>query len=95
MSIWQKIKNALQLVSKQLKDWKNWIIFIVVMLVVGSEVWIPGLIGVLTGNAWWYGVAAVCWAFWLAPFTPFLPLCLAVTFAVRKIFDKIKKRPKN
>lgn len=95
MSIWQKIKNAMQSIARQLKDWKNWIIFIVVMLVVGSEVWIPGLIGVLTGNAWWYGVAAVCWAFWLAPFTPFLPLCLAITFAVRKIFDKIKKRPKD
>lgn len=79
------------------KEWyyRAYIIFIVVMLVVGSEVWIPGLIGVLTGNAWWYGVAAVCWAFWLAPFTPFLPLCLAITFAVRKIFDKIKKRPKD
>lgn len=95
MSIWQKIKNVMQSIAKQLKDWKNWIIFIVVMLVVGCEVWIPALIGVLTGNAWWYGVAAVCWAFWLAPFTPFLPLCLAITFAVRKIFDEIKKRPKN
>lgn len=88
----KKIKAVLQSVVNQLKDWKNWLIFLIVCAVVGCEVWVPALIGLLSGNAWWYGIAAVCWAFWLAPFTPFFPLCLAVTFAVRKIIDKLNKR---
>ena len=49
------------------------------------------LLAVITGNKWFWAVGSACWAFWLAPFTPFIPLCIAITFAGRKIYDKIKK----
>lgn len=91
----KKFLSLLKAIIKQLKDKTNIIIFIVVFLVLSSEVWVPILLGIITQNAWWYGVGATCWAFWLAPFTPFLPLCLGITFAVRKAYDALKKRSKK
>lgn len=75
-----------------LKDKKNIIIFCIVLVVVSCEVWVPYLIAIITGSEWWWGVGSVCWAFWLAPFTPFLPLCIGLTFAVRKVYDKCVAR---
>lgn len=91
----KKFLSLLKAIIKQLKDKTNIIIFIVVFLVLSSEVWVPILLGIITQNAWWYGIGATCWAFWLAPFTPFLPLCLGITFAVRKAYDALKKRSKK
>lgn len=93
--LWKKLLSLLKTVIEQLKDRTNIVIFIVVFLVLSSEVWVPILLGVITQNAWWYGVGATCWAFWLAPFTPFLPLCFGLTFAVRKAYDALKKRSKK
>lgn len=93
--LWKKLLSLLKAVIEQLKDRTNIIIFIVVFLVLSSEVWVPILLGIITQNAWWYGVGATCWAFWLAPFTPFLPLCFGLTFAVRKAYDALKKRSKK
>lgn len=85
-------KTFLRKIMAQLKDKTNVIIFLIVFAVLSSEVWVPYLIAIITGNKWWWAVGSACWAFWLAPFTPFLPLCLVVTFCVRKIYDKIKRK---
>lgn len=90
-----KAKALVKAVFAQLKDRTNIIIFISVFLVLSSEVWVPFLLGIITGKAWWYGIAATCWGFWLAPFTPFLPLCIAITFGVRTLVDAIRKRKQN
>lgn len=89
--LWIKFKALISWLIKQLKDKKNIVIFIIVFLVLSSEVWIPYLLAIITGNKWWWGIGSACWAFWLAPFTPFLPLCIAITFGVRKILEKIQK----
>ena len=89
--LWAKVKNFVKWLLKTLGDKMNIIIFVIVLLVVSCEVWIPYLIAIITGNEWWWAVGSACWAFWLAPFTPFIPLCIALTAAVRKIYDKIKK----
>lgn len=90
--LWLKCKAFIRWILKQLKDKTNILIFIIVFLVLSSEVWIPYLLAIITGNKWWWGIGSACWAFWLAPFTPFLPLCLAITFGVRKIVDKIQDK---
>lgn len=90
--LWLKFKALIGKIVKQLKDRTNILIFIIVFLVLSSEVWVPYLLAIITGNEWWWAIGSVCWAFWLAPFTPFLPLCFVVTFAVRKIVDKIREK---
>lgn len=76
----------------QLKDKTNIIIFVIVFLVLSSEIWVSALLGIITGNSWWYGVAATCLGIWLAPLTPLVSICVAITFGVRKIVDYIKRK---
>ena len=90
--LWLKCKAFIRWILKQLKDKTNILIFVIVFLVLSSEVWIPYLLAIITGNKWWWGIGSACWAFRLAPFTPFLPLCLAITFGIRKIVDKIRDK---
>lgn len=93
--LWRRIKAFVLWLLKTLGDRTNICIFLAVCAVVSSEVWVPYLLAVLTGNQWWWAVGSACWAFWLAPFTPFIPLCIVVTAAVRKITDRIRKKKKE
>lgn len=80
---------------KQLKDRTNLVIYIIVNIVVSSEVWVPYLLALITGNKWWWGIGSACWAFWIGPFTPFTAICIGITVGVRKIYDKLKERRKK
>lgn len=90
--IWNKTRSFFKWLFGQLKDWHNAVIFAIVFIVMSSEVWVPYLLGFITGDAYWFGVGSVCWAFWLAPGTPFLTLCILITLGVRKLFDKLRRR---
>jgi hypothetical protein len=61
-------------------------LFGIVCALMSCEVWIPYLLGFITQNAWWYSVGSACWLFWLGPGTPFIPLCIAITLGLKKIF---------
>lgn len=74
------------------RDWRTFVIFIIVMLVVGIEVWLPLLLGIILNNAWLIGIATVCEAFWLAPGTPFVIICIFITIGIKGIFNKIRER---
>ena len=94
--LWKKTRALFKWLFSQLKDKTNIVIFIIVFLVVSCEVWVPYLLAIITGDAFWWGIGSACWAFWLAPFTPFLPLCIALTVAIRKIVNKVRdRRQKN
>lgn len=89
--IWYLITFPYVWIYYNIRDWRSILIFIIVMLVVGSEVWIPFLLGLILDNAWLLGISAVCEAFWLAPFTPFIPLCLLITIGIKNLITKRKK----
>lgn len=88
----RKTRNFFAKLFNSLKDKTNIIIFIIVFLVLSSEVWVMYLLYFITNNAWFLGIGSACWAFWLAPFTPFLTLCIAITFGVRKLYNKLTER---
>lgn len=97
---WLYIKYLLVFIWKwlfmTLKDWHSWLIFFIVVIIVGSEVWVPLLLGLIFKNKALLAFAGACEAFWLAPLTPFIPLCLFITFWILKIREKIiKKRQDN
>lgn len=72
------------------RDWRTFVIFIIVVMVVGSEVWVPFLLGLILDNAWLLGIAGACEVFWMLPATPFLPICIIITIGIKEIFRKIK-----
>ena len=94
--LWFYISYPFIWIWKNIKDFRTFVIFVIVMLVVGCEEWIPLVIGLIfksyTFGKTLLGVAAACEAFWLAPFTPFLPLCIVITIAVKSAFNKLRFR---
>lgn len=76
-----------------IRDWRTLIIFVIVFLAVSIEVWLPYLLAIITwGSAfskWCIGIASACWIFWLGPGTPFLPLCIFLTIAIKGLINKI------
>lgn len=83
-----------------IRDFKTFIIFAIVFLVVSSEVWIPYLLGAVFWNntafrITMFSVGSACWLFWLGPFTPFLPLCIGITIGIKALLNKIKLSKKK
>lgn len=68
------------------------VIFALWFALVSSEVWVPYLIGVITQDAYWFGIGSACWLFWAGPGTPFLAIVLALTIVTKAAFDKIRRK---
>ena len=75
-----------------IRDWRTLVIFVITVLVVGSEVWVPLLLGWIFDNYWLLGIAATCQLFWLGPGTPFLIICIVITIGVKGLINKIKEK---
>ena len=43
-------------------------------------------------SKWAMGVASAYLVFWAGPFTPYFPLCIAITLSLKKLIEKIKGR---
>lgn len=94
--VWLAIKWPWKWLWMACHDWRLILVYVGWMAIIGCEVWVPLVI------AWccpgtdlsksMYAVAATCEAFWLGPFTPFMPLCIALTIGTKAIFDKIKTK---
>ena len=93
--IWGIITAPFKWIWNECKDIKTLIIFIIVFLVLSSEVWLFYLLGFIFQNNWFIGIASACWLFWLGPGTPFIPLCIGFTALVKSIFNKITKKENN
>lgn len=84
-----------KLAFRILTDKKNIIIFLIVCAIVGSEVWLPFLLGIITRGSSqsiiFFSVASAGLMFWnVVPCTPFILICVILTFLVRGILDKSK-----
>ena len=97
MWVWYLICFPFKWIFTNIRDWRTAVIFVIVFLVVSSEVWIPYLIGLIfwgneTIRVTMFSVGSACWLFWLGPFTPFMVICIGLTIAVKALFNKIKDR---
>ena len=82
-------------IKEECKDWKTFVILIIVMLVVYSPTWVGFLIFALLGWKWCLAMATASLVFWAGPFTPFFPLCIAIALLIKRISERTKKRSKN
>jgi hypothetical protein len=90
--MWQKIKRWLKSVVSQLKDKTNLIIFIIVIIVTYSPTWLMALIGFLISSPYCTAIAIGYALFWAGPWTPYWPMVIAITFFVRKLYDKFRRK---
>ena len=93
--LWKKFIDLNKWIWQQLKDWKTFVLFLGVCAVISIEVWLPYILGFVTGNKWWFGIGSACWIFWIGPGTPFIPLCIAITLAIKKLFFRKKDGKDN
>lgn len=85
-----KIKNIFRWIRKECRDINTLIIFICVILVVYSPVWGGFLLHLLFKWKWCLAVSTACFAFWAGPFTPFFPICMGITLAIKRIMQNRK-----
>lgn len=94
--IWHLASWPFKWLWAQCHDWRFLLLFVLVMVVVSSEVWVFYLLAFLSWGTdfskWALGIGSTMWAFWLLPGTPFIPLCIALTIGIRAIIDKIRGR---
>ena len=85
-------KTSIKRLFKEYFSWKTVVLFILVVLLIGSEVWVPMALGFIFDKTWLIGVGSSCWGFWLLPGTPFFPFCAALTIGIRKLQIRRKQQ---
>ena len=80
-----------------IRDYRTAIIFVIVFILVSSEVWVPYLLSFVFWNnetirVSMLSVASACWLFWLSPGTPFLVICIGLTIGIKTLFNRLKSK---
>ena len=88
----QKLLNFFKWILRECRDKNTILLFIVVVAVMYFPVWGGFLMHALFGWAWCSAVASAYLVFWAGPFTPFFPLCMAITLGIKKLLEKLRKR---
>ena len=91
-TIWKWIKAPFIWIKDNIKDWRTGVIFAIVLIVVTSTVWIPLLIGIITQNSVFYGIASGVFIWWQLPGSPFFILCIGITMGIKAIFNKLRRK---
>lgn len=84
--LWSRIKKFLGGIWQECRDVKTLLLLFLVMAIVYSPVWVGYLLYSVTHWAWCLAVATAVAAFWLGPFTPFFPLCIAITLGIKRLW---------
>ncbi len=90
--LWIKFINFWKWIWKECRDWRTLIVFIIVWLILMSPMIVGYILYFVTKNEWHLTYATAWILFWAGPFTPTIPICLAVTFAIKKIKEKRTKK---
>ncbi|MCD8371892.1 MAG: hypothetical protein LUD27_01155 [Clostridia bacterium] len=89
--LYDRAMRFIQWIFDQLKDRLSIAIFIFVLIVMYSPCWLCMLLYSIFGFPTLLAVSTAYMAFWAGPFTPFFPMCFAITFALRKLLGKLFK----
>ncbi|MGN1328541.1 MAG: hypothetical protein ACI4V4_02465 [Eubacterium sp.] len=83
-----KFVNFCKWIWSECKDWHTLVLLLIVVFIMYAPVWGGYLLHILFKIKWGSVVATTYLAFWAGPFTPYFPLCIAITFGIKKIFEK-------
>lgn len=88
----EKTINFCKWVWQECKDWHTLVLFLVVVFLMYTPVWGGYLLHILFDIKWGSVVATAYLAFWAGPFTPYFPLCIAITLGIKKLIEKVKSK---
>lgn len=80
-------------IREECKDWRTFVIFFIVSFILYAPTWGGYLYYFILKSKWAFSMASVYAAFWLGPFTPFWPICIAITLGIKRLMEK--KENKN
>ncbi|MGN0535769.1 MAG: hypothetical protein ACI4IR_07225 [Eubacterium sp.] len=91
--MFEKLKNKFinfcKWIWSECKDWHTLVLLIIVVVLMYTPVWGGYLLHLIFGVKWGSAVATAYLAFWAGPFTPYFPLCITITFALKRLIEKI------
>lgn len=88
------VKEFFKWVWQECKDWRTIALLAIVCLVIGVPVWLGYLLGFVFHLEWAIVVSTVVWAFWMLPGAPFFALCVSITLAIKRIYEKRLEKKK-
>lgn len=91
----EKTVNFLKWIWHECKDKRTLALLLAVITIVYSPVWLGYILLWVFGWNWAGIVATAMLAFWAGPFSPFFVICISITFAIKKLFEKKGKFGKN
>lgn len=77
-------------VWRECRNWQTVLLLGIVCLVVGSPVWVCGLLWVVFGWAWAGVVCAALLAFWWLPGMPYFGVCVSITIIIKRVYQKYR-----
>jgi len=81
-----KCKTMLKRLWNECKNVETLALFFLVVIVLYTPAWGGLFLYAVTGQEWYLAGATSYVLFWAGPFTPFFPLCLAITLGLRRLF---------
>lgn len=94
--LWERTLSGIKSVLKELRDKRTIIIFLIVYAVMSSPVWVGYLLFFITGNPVHTTYATAYLLFWnVVPCTPFTLICVALTFALKKLLFPASREKKK
>lgn len=85
-----KLKNTWQWLRKNVLNKSMFFSVCLAELIFWSPCIVTAILGIFVNSWYWTAFGAIC-AFWAGPFTPAVPLQLALAVAIKKLINKIKK----
>lgn len=84
----EQLRRFLSRVWEECRDARTLAVFIAVVVIMYFPTWGGYLLHALFG--WKAGsvIASAYTLFWAGPFTPFFPICFAITFAIRRKMEQ-------
>lgn len=93
----QKVINFIKWIWQQIKDWHN----LVILLIVSAAFFclcvflVAVALFIIDKQIHIIYASSLVIAFWMGPFTPFWPICIAATLGIRKFIDSFWKPKHN
>ena len=91
----EKVRGFFLWIWGECRDWRTVLLLLAVAAFVYSPVWVGYLLHLLFDWHWALVMATAVLVFWVGPFTPFIPICVALTLAIKKWHELRKQKKGN